>query len=171
MTTAPNSIDVGEYFIHRYMDEKDEYPSLMQILKLTYIAQGFHLALNETGEPFFQEVFKAWEHGPVEEELYRHLKKRCGGSSYFIEKEDRERLHKANEKFSSEQKKILHVVFKKYSKLSAWSLSALTHRDGTPWTETHDTNGNGAEISTELIKSHFKQIINPLSFDILLSEY
>lgn len=48
----------------------------LQVIKLTYIAHGYSLAIN--GEPLVDEAVEAWRHGPVVPSVY-HRAKRCGG--------------------------------------------------------------------------------------------
>ena len=71
--------------------------------------------------------------------------------------------------FKDIQKKILRVVFKKYGVLSAWDLSELTHMKGTPWEITYSQSPDSV-IKRGLIEEHFKEIVSPLSFAILLSQ-
>ena len=44
----------------------------MQLLKLTYIAHGWNLAVN--GEPLVSEPVEAWNYGPVIRDLYNHIR-------------------------------------------------------------------------------------------------
>ena len=133
----------------------------METLKLTYIAQGFHLSLVD--RPFFKEKVYAWKYGPVIKELYQHLKiinihNRING------KQDLK-----DSLFNEKQNNILFVVFKKYRMLNAWGLSRLTHMEGTPWQKAY-IEGKETEIKLTLIKKHFKKIITPKSFIILLAQ-
>ena len=159
------SIDVGKYFIDHIIQNEGK-PSVMQILKLTYLAQGFHLALE--GEVFFEEKVYAWSHGPVIKELYKDLKKLCKENSHFIEKQSSDDLDISC--FTFKQVNILRVVSKKYSALSGWDLSTMTHIKGTPWAKTYKENSKYKVIDEDLIKEYFKQIITPSTFVILLSQ-
>ena len=160
--TMPTSIDVGEYFTDKIIDNGGR-PSIMQILKLSYIAQGFHLSLED--KPFFDDKVYAWKHGPVIKNLYEHLKKRCNDNSPFIKGK-----YPSAYLFNDKQKDILRVVFQEYASLNAWDLSALTHRQGTPWAEIFDEKNRDKIIDVDSIKNHFKQIISPITFAISLSE-
>ena len=161
MNTKITVIDVSGYFINEAI-KKNKPLTVMQALKLTYIAQGFHLALTEA--PFFEEEIQAWKYGPVVKKLYEHLKKIKNKDHHTIEEEQ-----DINAKFDEKQVDILNVVFKKYARLEAWDLSELTHKSGSPWDVTYSEKPHGT-ISHNLIKDHFKKIVTEYSFAILLSE-
>ena len=158
------AIHVSNYFTNTAIDRKHPF-TIMQALKLTYISQGFHLSL-EKGNPFFQDVIYAWKHGPVIESLYIYLKNQIGSANaYLIKVKSPDHLSL----FKDRQMQILDVVFSKYGLLSAWDLSELTHKEGTPWTIAYNNSPNSI-IQQDLIKEHFEEIITPLSFTILASQ-
>ena len=161
--SSVSSINVSNYFTNKAINESDPL-TVMQALKLTYIAQGFHLSLKDG--PFFQENIEAWRHGPVVRELYDHLCKikNQEEGNHLIEQPQR-----SDVQFNEKQKDILTVVFGKYANISAWDLSEMTHKRGTPWEVTYSSNPNSV-IDLDLIKEHFKSIISPFSFAILLEE-
>ena len=121
------ALNVSNYFTNKAIHNSNPL-TIMQALKLTYIAQGFHLALEE--RPFFQENAYAWKYGPVIQEVYNHLKRvSTDNIIQFVEDVS---------SFNKKQKEILRVVFNKYIKFDAWSLSQLTHRPGTPWHQSFE---------------------------------
>ena len=172
---AIDVIDVGEYLITRAIEAGDgRKPTMMQILKLAYIAQGFHLSLY--GKPLFKEPIHAMKYGPVVKKLYDHLiTRKEGGSRYTINDPDKDRDLSHLEKT---QRDILNVVFVRYGNLSGWDLSELTHKQGSPWATTYygktpdyeNPCGEDKIIKTDLIEKYYKTIINPESFVILLSK-
>ena len=153
------AIDVSNFFTNKAIEQGNPLTA-MQALKLTYIAQGFHLSL--TTQPFFSEKIEAWKHGPVVRKLYQYLKARKDDNYMVTEKQD----VKGN--FNEKQIDILNVVFSKYGTLGAWTLSEITHKKGTPWRETYDKQKT-VEIPIKVIEEHFKKTITPSSFAILLS--
>ena len=154
------AIQVSNYFINKAIDQERAL-TLMQVIKLTYIAQGFHLALEN--KPFFEGKIQAWKYGPVVEGLYEYLKRRSTGGVVIKQKQP------SLGKFSDLQEDILSVVFKKYASISGWALSELTHRMGTPWSDAYKKEPDSI-IEESNIKKHFEQIVNKISFPILLSE-
>lgn len=129
----------------------------MQLIKLVYIAHGWHLGL--TGRPLVTEQVQAWQYGPVLESLY-HAYKSFGSNiipannavSYaFLENE-------------SALSPFLNSVWSAYSKYSGGQLSTLTHKQGTPWDITWNKMGGcrmrGAIIPEDVIRDHYKQKAN-----------
>ena len=157
-----SAINVSDYLTNKAIEQSDPL-TLMQALKLTYIAQGFHLSL--TDKPFFYEKIEAWKHGPVIQELYDHLRSIKEKESYLIKTKQEE----SNVQFNEKQRDILTVVFGKYAKISAWDLSVMTHKRGTPWNKTYSNNPYGV-IDENLIKEHFQTIVSPRSFIILFAD-
>ena len=152
------AINVSDCFTNKAIEQKDPL-TVMQALKLTYIAQGFHLSLTE--KLFYSENIEAWKHGPVVQTLYNHLCQIKSENHIIQEKQD------IDVQFDEEQTDILTVVFGKYAKLGAWDLSELTHKRGTPWEITYSNGPNGI-IKPELIAEHFRSIVTTRSFAILL---
>ena len=155
-----SAINVSNYFTNKAI-KKEKPLTLMQALKLTYIAQGFHLSLLE--KPFFDEEIEAWKYGPVVKILYEHLSGIRDGN-YMIKDEQ-----PCKYGFREKQLNILNVVFSKYARLGAWDLSELTHQKDTPWDITYRKKPDSV-IKLDLVKEHFKKIITPYSFAILLDE-
>lgn len=60
--------DVSKYILEHF----DQPISPHKLQKLTYLSQGWSLAL--TGQPIFSEDFEAWEHGPINRELFNTLR-------------------------------------------------------------------------------------------------
>ena len=157
------SVHISNYFTNKAIEEWKSPLTIMQALKLTYIAQGFHLVLE--GSPFFEEDVYAWEYGPVIKELYPYLKNKSDENFIICTK-----LELNNQIFSRKQKEILDVVFYKYMNLSGWALSKLTHQQGTPWQQHYKKGEKDVLIPKNTIKKHFKKVIAPQTFVILLSE-
>ena len=155
------AVDVSNYFTNEAI-EKNSPLTMMQALKLTYIAQGFHLALGYG--PFFGERILAWKYGPVIAELYEHLKRISRHPPIIGEEQDID-----TSLFSDKQKDILSAVFKKYTNFTGWGLSHLTHADGSPWKECY-VQGEQREIDESIIEDYFKKIVNPETLAIILSE-
>lgn len=68
LTTADK---VADYFI-RDAHESGQFISNLQLQKLVYYAQAWHLAIYD--EPLFDEPIEAWVHGPVIPSLYHKFK-------------------------------------------------------------------------------------------------
>ena len=137
----------------------------MQLQKLVYIAHGWKLAI--TGHPLTHDDPEAWEYGPVYKELRRALRS-YGRSNVEREIRNCEYIPGAFEDddnapaiaaLDESETSIIDQVYDKYGKFHAFQLSALTHREGTPWTEVYDAGrGKFDEIPAELIRGHFVEL-------------
>ena len=61
---------IANYFLSLTDEEVGDVMTNLNLQKLLYYAQGFHLAIHE--RPLFSEPIEAWMHGPVVPETY-HL--------------------------------------------------------------------------------------------------
>lgn len=137
----------------------------MQLQKLVYIANGWNFAIN--GAPLTVDDPQAWEYGPVYPELRRALRS-YGGSpvtrpiknaEYIPGAFDDDPETEARANLSEDERAVIDRVFRDYGKFHAFQLSALTHRDGTPWTEIYKQGkGKFDEIPAELIRDHFVEL-------------
>lgn len=150
----------------------------MQLLKLVYLAHGWNLAI--TNESLINDRVEAWEYGPVIPNLYHSLKTYGAGKVTAPLKGLTPPLGKtlltmtwdemkANTKeytadFSRPEMDLIDRILDVYGGLRAYQLSALTHKEGTPWyTVWHDQDGvseKDARIDNELIKQHFIELAN-----------
>jgi len=119
----------------------------MKLIKLAYIAHGWHLAIY--GKPLLREDVKAWKYGPVVDSLYHAFKSFKNNPIPVDELKDF-----PENKLPPQTKALIDAVWNKYSKLSAYHLSTLTHMDGTPWQKTF--NGEpGVSIPNDLIQQYY----------------
>jgi len=140
----------------------------MQLQKLVYISHGWNLAIN--GEPLVQEPVEAWDYGPVFPDLYQHAKffgsrpidreitpDDENGIAFFIsEKSQRAAPYRAN--LSASESDIIERVWKRFGEFSAFRLSQLTHKPGTPWYQTYFTKGKSADIDNKIIRDHYEKL-------------
>lgn len=119
--------------------------SIMSLLKLVYIAHGWHLEINN--QPFFSNRIEAWKHGPVIPDVYKEFRPQgihaSKPSSAFQAPNDEKDL------------KFLEQIYSIYGRMSPFLLSDLTHTSGGPWETASALGGYYAEIPDELIKSHY----------------
>lgn len=121
----------------------------MQLQKLVYIAHGYSLA--KLRQPLFHNNIHAFEWGPVIPNLYKTLRHYGAG-----EVKDFILTNEPPISEDSQEIEIIREVWQDYGDFSGLELSALTHRKGTPWSETWRTNQFGV-ISDELIAEHYRQ--------------
>jgi uncharacterized phage-associated protein len=63
--------DIADYFVW-LANDTGSFVSNLQLQKLVYYAQAWHLALYD--RPLFEDDFQAWVHGPVIPELFDKYK-------------------------------------------------------------------------------------------------
>ena len=125
----------------------------MQVQKLVYIANGFHLGF--IGKPLTHDKIHAWQFGPVIPCLYKALQK--FGNGPVTEKLESEDAIPANS-FAS---KVINQVWQAYGKMSGSKLSALTHLPGSPWHKTWERDENRfGVIPVEMIADHYRERLN-----------
>ena len=121
----------------------------LQIIKLAYLAHGWHLAF--FGEDLFPDQVEAWPYGPVIPTLYNKVRKYRGNpidTELFSNKVNISEL-------PDDQQRVINEVMRVYGKNNGMQLSTLTHKEGTPWSNTP----LGNVVPNELIKEHFTEIL------------
>ncbi|SFQ59112.1 Panacea domain-containing protein [Flavobacterium akiainvivens] len=146
-----NPATIANYFIKKHQEDGTLTP--MKLIKLTYIAYGWYLALRD-GKHLVSEKPQAWDLGPVMPTLYHNLKK------YGKEKVTEPIVeNKAkSEVITDEDAYFLDFIWERYGNYNGVKLSAITHTDGTPWTEVYP-KGTNLEIPDDLIEKHYKGIM------------
>jgi uncharacterized phage-associated protein len=135
-------------------DETGEPLTLMQLIKLAYIADGWSLAL--LNKPLSREAPEAWTYGPVYRSVYNAFAgigaQPVRGRAYV-----RGSSVPIAESFTEEEEALIRMVVGSYGKLSAYTLSNLTHQAGTPWDKAQ-RNGVYADIDMEEMRAHFESL-------------
>jgi uncharacterized phage-associated protein len=157
---AHSAIAVANYLLRRARDIGLELTP-MEILKLVYIAHGWNLAIGD--HPLIREEIEVWTYGPVIRSLYdsvKHygrdpisapLQNSCIDSATRNVREE-----EPAEPFTDDERMILDRVVEVYGPLRAFQLSALTHKEGTPWSKA---NAQGRSTITDPeIAEHFRQL-------------
>ncbi len=146
MTT---SIQVVAHAILQKNKAEGRKTTPLQIIKLAYLAHGWHLAF--FGKPLFKEDVRAWPYGPVIPQLYRKVKdfgKEPINADLFSEMAEGIAI-------SDDEQHVIDEVIRVYGEYEGVKLSGMTHKKGTPW----DNTAQGDIISNDLIKDHFNKIM------------
>lgn len=134
------------------MSAEGKSVTLMQIIKLVYLADGWSMALN--GKPLSKLSPQAWQYGPVFPTVYNAFK-RFGSSKINEFARDSVTGVEISERFSESELALIKQVVDSYGKYHAFRLSEMMHQPGTPWTVTFTKSGAYAEIPVQLIADHF----------------
>jgi uncharacterized phage-associated protein len=135
-------------------EEAGQTLTIMQLIKLIYIADGWSLAL--LGKPLVNESAEAWQYGPVYRSVYNEFSG-IGSSPVKARAVVRGTNIPIASDFSDNEERLLQMVVNSYGKLSAFALSNLTHQPGTPWSKAKD-RGLYSELNDDEIKHHFDSL-------------
>ena len=129
--------------------------TIMQLLKLVYLVQGWGLVLLE--RPIVSQDVQAWQYGPVYPHVYKAF---VGRGSAPIEELAADRLtgvpYRAN--LDAQEQKILQTVVDSYGQMHAFQLSNIMHQPGTPWSEAYNRFGPYSAIPEDFIRDHFEKL-------------
>ncbi len=141
---------IANYFIKKYATSGELTP--LKLIKLVYVSYGWYLETFENKAPLVNEKPQAWRYGPVFPSLYNNLKQH--GKSFVKEPIN----CFTSEVISDEDARFLDKVWEIYGQKDGIYLSALTHKDGTPWSETYP-KGENLIIPDPLIKDYYKKLL------------
>lgn len=119
--------------------------SNLQIHKLLYIAQMFHLG--EHGEPIFDDDFEAWKLGPVVPGVYQRAK--IYGRRPVADLFTKQRLPEGT------GRQVVLNALRDLPK-SPWRLVAITHWDGGAWAKNYEAGDFGSVIPKEDILDEYR---------------
>lgn len=122
----------------------------LQLLKLTYMSQGWMLGI--TGKPLFGDRIEAWKYGPVIPVLY-HRTKEFGSSAIT-----NQLPAPTGDALDPDANGLLEAVVDNYGHLSGPALSNLTHRPGSPWSKVWREGSTHLEIPVPLIREHYEML-------------
>nr|BDD45447.1 hypothetical protein 15 [bacterium] len=140
---AKTPTSIARQLIARYDVEAGEAVTHLQLQKLLYYAQGWSLAL--CGEPLFQGDIQAWDHGPVQKEVYREYNT-YGWQSIVLPEHERRPV--AN--------KLLDAIKLFYGAFHGKQLEEQTHQEN-PWKDTYKPDQFDLVIPVETIRTFFTE--------------
>jgi len=124
----------------------------MKLLKMVYITHGWYLGFKD--KPLINDSIQAWKFGPVIPDLYHAIK------PYGSDNVDVNLMNIFSDKdVDSETEDFIKIIWKNYRAKSGLDLSGLTHKEGTPWSNTYIPGVSSIPIPNETIKDHYKSKI------------
>jgi uncharacterized phage-associated protein len=151
-----NTLAIANFFIQSSFATGDELTP-MKLIKLCYIAHGWHLGLFE--KPLLDEPVYAWKFGPVVTNVYHTFKdyKNSQITGYA-------HTQKGIELPKDEQTEaLLKKVWDVYRKYNGLQLSTMTHQKDTPWdivwNQMNGKDGINVIIPDNLIENHYKTLL------------
>ena len=137
---------IADWFIRRAQADGKTL-TIMQVLKLVYIAHGWHLEMRRS--PLIMNKIEAWKYGPVIPDVYNTF--RAQGVEIAAP------LGYANVHISDADEHLLSEIYRIYGNMPARKLSDLTHEPNGPWDLATRRWGYFAPIPNELIQAHYEQ--------------
>lgn len=122
--------------------------TIMQVLKLVYIAHGWMLGLYR--RPLIADPIEAWRYGPVVPALYEQL--RHFGARFIT---DRLSEPLTATPIDAEEQQIIVEVFERYGDKTGVQLSSITHTDGSPWATYYRAGLPSLEIPQDIIEDYY----------------
>ncbi|MAS45433.1 MAG: hypothetical protein CML46_19355 [Rhodobacteraceae bacterium] len=136
-------------------DKSGKQLTIMQLLKLVYLANGWWLSFKN--EPFTKTEAQAWQYGPVHPEVYNAFKG-SGNSVIRTRATSKATGLEYRDEFAPDEVDMLKAVVDSYGDHHAFALSNIMHRPGTPWTLTVERDGLYRPIPNSLVKEHFDEL-------------
>lgn len=149
---------------NEFLEKSDEI-SVLKLVKLCYIAQGFSLAILD--RPIFDDdKIEAWKYGPVVPSIYHEFKhfgrkNITSKSEYATLNDDFNFITETPVLTDENDKKIIQIVWNMYGKFSGNELVTMTHKKGTPWDLVYRRNENEI-IPNELISKYYKMLVEKM---------
>ena len=137
---AYKALDIAHKIVSKTDLEHGDTISNLNLQKMMYYQQGFHLAY--FGTPLFDEDIVAWQYGPVVPSVYKEYKS-FESNSISTSKE--------GISLSDDEEELFNNVYEEYNQFSAVALMKMTHEE-SPW-KTTEIN---SVISRDKMMSFFK---------------
>ena len=125
-----NSLVVANNVLQRAERDGVTDVSPMKLQKLIYLVYARYLHLS--GMPLFLNKFEVWQHGPVEREVYNYFRD-FGGRPIDVFAKINDRFLYVDEEESPLFRQVMDEVWGRYRNTDAWTLSEMTHEDGSAW--------------------------------------
>lgn len=125
--------DVANYFRWKTDYDSGDNMTNLKLQKLCYYALAWHKTF--TNHRFFTNEFEAWDHGPLNQDLYYHYRNQIDRGWDPIPPEDIKENFDPTEYFSVDELDSLQEVWDTYGHLGAKRLEELTHQE-KPWLDT-----------------------------------
>jgi uncharacterized phage-associated protein len=154
------AVDIARHILKVYKEKGLGAINLNKLTKLTYIINGFYLALTEN--PLFSENAQVWKHGPVIPSVYYSFKDYPSALNHEIDLTKGESLifDDKNIDYNLFQK-IVNFVMMTFGKKSSEDIENWSHREGAPWYKLYNGKKN-IDIPNDDVKSEFEELLKDI---------
>lgn len=158
---AYHPVAIGNYFIALGRQEKIKI-NLLKLIKLVYVAQGFHIAL--TGKILMDEAPEAWKYGPMVPTIFytfRNRKAPFKKPAHILNEHTYQGWVRPDiNEDDNATREILNWVWDIYKDFNADQLSTLTRGENSAWAEALKMNSKtrlrNRHITSNLLRKEFK---------------
>ena len=144
-----------EAIANQFVGCSSEFLSQLKLQKLTYLAHGWHLAIENS--PLVSEDVQAWDNGPVFRSIWDSIRDFGRDEEGYI-------LNSGRKPFKAElgefEQELIYRIWERYGDYSATKLSSITHQPNTPWAQTYFERGRNQIIKNDIIEKHFSKLAN-----------
>lgn len=161
-----NAIAIANEFVSLAKEEQSKRLTPLLLMKLTYIAYGFGLALipdKPMIDPRFDKV-EAWKLGPVIPSVYHTFKGYGAGVvtdfGIIFRAEDKDGTPTVDipRMGAGDERDIVGMTWKRYHHCTASDLVTILHAVGTPWQLTYRA-GENREIPERLTRRYYEILV------------
>ena len=157
-----STLAIANNFVEQFGNKKGiEH---LKLQKLVYLSYGWWLAAKGLdADRLTSEPPEVWKHGPVFDELYHALK--VFGRKPITEMQSPSPFSEPENVDPGDDnvRQLVRWVWDRYGHLSAFALSGMTHKEGTPWYRVAEENdfriGFNMEIPDTYIHEEFTGLL------------
>lgn len=107
--------------------------SNLQLQKILYFVQGaFYYKLKH---PIFDDPIRAWDYGPVIDDVYNTYKKYGSSTIHDIDINFESTFSKESDPEATRE--LVDIVVESLREMDPWELVKISHEDGTPWKKNY----------------------------------
>lgn len=136
-----SAIDVAAWFLERAATDEAAVRDIsnMKLQKLVFFSQLVSVMTFGEDSPIHGNNTHAWDYGPVVPRLYKLLKPFGGNPLSFADANVKAAFDKCAPQpiEDADALSVLTAVWNKFKSWTAIQLSALTHREDSPWAVTY----------------------------------
>lgn len=159
--TMVKAQDLAKYIITKCtLDGKPI--SNLQLQKILYFVQGaFYYRLEH---PIFDDPIRAWDYGPVIDNVYNAYKKYGASTIHDIDINFESTFDKENDPEATRE--LVDIVVESLREMNPWELVRISHESGTPWEKNYKIWW--PTIESAQIENYFKgndKIFNELNIN------
>jgi uncharacterized phage-associated protein len=153
-----SAIQVANYILH-LAGTKGQSLTPMQLLKLVYIAEGWHQKFYSLA--LIDEPIQAWKYGPVIPSLYFAIRNFGADAIEGLIRDPQDGTFPNLPADAEQAQMVVEQVYKVYGHLTGTELSRISHSPESPWsivTKQGADIGRNKVIPAEELRTYFSKV-------------